>query len=82
MPVSVHIPKTVLESATRRARALRISRNRLIVRALERELAAETDWSPGFFDGLTPVDDVAARALDATVKSVQLRRKSKLAPAL
>lgn len=82
MPVSVHIPKPVLAAATRRARALRISRNRFIVRALERELAANGEWSPEFFDTLKPVDAVTARALDTTVAAVQAHRRSKPAPGL
>lgn len=35
MPTTVHIPEALLESIDRRARALGVSRNRLIVRALE-----------------------------------------------
>lgn len=31
---------------------MKISRNRLIVRALEKELTAGSDWSPGFFEKL------------------------------
>ena len=37
----------------RKARALRISRNQLVVRALEREVRAGADWSPGFFERLS-----------------------------
>ncbi len=50
MPTSIHIPDKLLKEADKRAMALGISRNRLIVRALERELKAGSDWSPGFFD--------------------------------
>ncbi len=82
MPVSVHIPKPILAAAERRARALRISRNRLIVRALEREISGGSEWSPGFFEALTPVDDATARALDASIESVRMRRRSKRAPVL
>jgi hypothetical protein len=33
----------------RKAKALRVSRNQLVVRALEREVRDGSDWSPGFF---------------------------------
>ena len=42
MPTSVHLPKPLLEAVDRRARALQISRNQLVVRALEREVGG--DW--------------------------------------
>jgi metal-responsive CopG/Arc/MetJ family transcriptional regulator len=35
MPTTVHIPPTLLKSVDRRAKALGVSRNRIIVRALE-----------------------------------------------
>ena len=45
MPTSVHIPKPLLVAVDRRARALKISRNRLIVQALEREVTEGSTWS-------------------------------------
>jgi metal-responsive CopG/Arc/MetJ family transcriptional regulator len=50
MSTSIHIPKPVLEAVDRKARALKMSRNRLILRALEREFTPGSDWSPGFFE--------------------------------
>lgn len=64
MATSVHIPPTLLEAVDRRARALRISRNRLIVKALERELAEGEEWSAGFFERLRAVDPAEASAVD------------------
>src|SRR5262249_6183398 len=52
MATSIHIPKTLLDAVDRKARALKMSRNRLIVRALERELTSGADWSPEFFERL------------------------------
>ena len=40
MATSIHIPKPLLAAVDRKARTLKISRNRLIVRALEKELTA------------------------------------------
>jgi metal-responsive CopG/Arc/MetJ family transcriptional regulator len=61
MPTSVHLPKPLLAAVDRRARALKMSRNRLIVQLLERELAANSEWSPEFFAALsTPGPEVKA----------------------
>ena len=53
MATSVHLPPDVLDSVDKRARALKVSRNRYIVEALRARLATENDrrgWPPGFFE--------------------------------
>jgi hypothetical protein len=77
MATSIHIPKPLLEAVDRKARALKMSRNRLIVRALERELAPGSDWSPGFFERLRSVDSETAAAVDELLASVRDARTSK-----
>jgi hypothetical protein len=77
MPTSVHIPKPLLEAVDQRAHALRISRNRLIVKALERELAEGADWSAGFFERLAAVDAATAGAVDEMLATVRAARRSK-----
>jgi len=77
MPTSVHIPKPLLEAVDRRARSLKISRNRLIVRALERELSGGPGWSLGFFERLRDVDDSTATAVDELLAHVRAARRSK-----
>jgi metal-responsive CopG/Arc/MetJ family transcriptional regulator len=77
MPTSIHIPKPLLEAVDRRARALRMSRNRLIVKALERELSEGADWSAGFFEQLSPVDEATAGAVDEMLAAVRAGRRSK-----
>jgi metal-responsive CopG/Arc/MetJ family transcriptional regulator len=77
MATSIHIPKPLLEAVDRKARALRISRNRLIVRALERELAIGSDWSPGFFEQLGMVAPETVAAVDELLIAVRQSRKSK-----
>jgi metal-responsive CopG/Arc/MetJ family transcriptional regulator len=77
MATSVHIPQALLAEVDRKARALRMSRNRLIVRALERELNAGTDWSPGFFERLSEVDTETAAAVDELLTSIRQARTSK-----
>jgi hypothetical protein len=61
----------------RKARTLKISRNRLIVRALERELASGSDWSPGFFEQLRIVDSATVEAVDDLLASVRQARTAK-----
>jgi len=82
MATSVHIPKPLLEAVDRRAHTLRISRNRLIVKALERELSEGEEWSTGFFDRLRAVDPAKAVAVDDMLAAVRARRRSKGPPRL
>jgi len=77
MATSVHIPKPLLEAVDRKARALKMSRNRLIVRALERELSPGAGWSPGFFEQLASVDPETVTAVDELLTSVRQARTSK-----
>jgi hypothetical protein len=79
MATSVHIPKPLLAAVDRKAKALRISRNRLIIKALEAEVE-ERGWSPGFFDKLRDLDPSTAEAFRETMDVVRAARRSK--PAL
>jgi hypothetical protein len=78
MATSVHIPKPLLAAVDRKAEALRISRNRLIIKALEAEVE-ERGWSPGFFDKLRELEPSAADALRETMDIVRASRRSKSA---
>jgi metal-responsive CopG/Arc/MetJ family transcriptional regulator len=77
MPTSVHIPKPLLVAVDRRARALKISRNRLIVQALEREITQGSNWSPDFFGRLESIEPGVEEAADEMFKAIQGRRRSK-----
>lgn len=77
MPTSVHIPKPLLEAVDRRARALKISRNRLIVQALEREITQGSDWSPGFFSRLETPSTEVKRAVDDMETAIAKGKGSK-----
>lgn len=79
MPTSVHLPRALLAAVDRRARALRISRNQLVVRALERELRDGSDWSPGFFERLSQVDARTAKDVDDMLRAIRKGRRSKAA---
>jgi hypothetical protein len=77
MATSIHIPKPLLEAVDRKARTLKMSRNRLILRALEKELMPGSDWPPGFFEQLSAIDSETATAIDELLDSVLRARTSK-----
>lgn len=82
MATSVHLPKPLLEALDRRARTLKISRNRLIVKAVERELAGVSEWTSGFFEALAGADAETQKAVDEMLSDVRARRSSKGPPPL
>lgn len=77
MSTSVHIPKPLLEAVDRRARALKMSRNRLIVKALEREVSGKPGWSEGFFERLSQVDEATGAAAEEMLAMIRGARRSK-----
>ena len=77
MPASVHIPRRLLDAVDRKAQALGVSRNGLIVRAIERELAPNAGWTPGFFEALSAVSPATAQAIEALRVQVLSARGSK-----
>lgn len=80
MPTSVHIPPELLAAADRRARQMKVSRNRLIIHALERELAHPGGWSPGFFESLAPGEADLGRATREMESVIRSHRTRKPAP--
>lgn len=77
MPTTVHIPDPLLKSVDRRAKALGISRNRLVVRALEQAVGVRADWSPEFLQRLRTVDRETGTAVDELLTAVTKARRSK-----
>jgi metal-responsive CopG/Arc/MetJ family transcriptional regulator len=82
MPTTIHIPPGLLKSVDRRAKALGLSRNRLIVRALERVVSERPEWAPEFLEKLRTVDQETSRAADELLTHVKHARRSKQAPDL
>jgi metal-responsive CopG/Arc/MetJ family transcriptional regulator len=82
MPTSVHIPRELLDELDRRARHLRVSRNRLIVGAIENELSQATRWSPGFFESLSAIEPEEAQAIDDMMRAIRRARSRKGPPKL
>lgn len=77
MPTTVHIPDPLLKSVDRRAKALGISRNRLVVRALEHAVNVRSDWAPEFLQRLRNVDRETSTSVDELLRSVKQARHSK-----
>ena len=82
MPTTVHIPAPLLDAVDRRARALQVSRNRLIVRAIAREVSEPAGWSAEFVSRLREVDADTGAAVDDLVAAVIRARRSKAPPEL
>jgi hypothetical protein len=82
MPTSVHIPKPLLVAVDRRARQLKMSRNGLIVRALENEIVNATSWSPDFFEQLSKTEPGDEVAVDEMLRAIRAGRTSKKASRL
>ena len=77
MPTTVHIPDPLLKSVDRRAKALGISRNRLVVRALEQAVSVRSAWSPEFLEHLRNVDQETSAGVDELLAAVKRARRSK-----
>jgi len=77
MATSIHIPKALLDAVDRRARALKLSRNRFIVRTLEQELGERREWSPGFLEllgNLGPKNERTVREMNAAIRARRTRK--------
>ena len=77
MPTTVHIPAALLKSVDRRAKALGVSRNRLIVRALEQAVSQRSGWAPEFLERLRNVDRETSSVVDELLAAVKRARRSK-----
>ena len=84
MSTTIHLPPDLLAAVDRQARDLDMSRNRYIMRALERALATETQWSPGLVEELATAraDVDSRRALEELRAAVAAGRTRKEPPAL
>ena len=77
MATTVHIPVALLKLVDRRAKSLGISRNRLIVRALEQAINDRSSWTPEFLNRLRDVDSETGAAVDELLAAVKQARHSK-----
>jgi hypothetical protein len=81
VPTTIHIPAPLLERVDTRAKALGISRNRLIQEALEEKVGARDAWSPALVQVLAnPVSAPAGKELEDSLAVVRSRRSSRKRP--
>ena len=77
MATTVHIPPALLKSVDRRAKGLGVSRNRLVIRALEQAVSQPAGWAPEFLRRLRNVDRETSAAVDDLRAAVMQARRSK-----
>ena len=81
MPTTIHIPDSLLERVDTRAKTLGISRNRLILQALEEKVGARDEWAPELVHMLAaPVASTAGEELEESLAIVRSRRSSRNGP--
>jgi metal-responsive CopG/Arc/MetJ family transcriptional regulator len=81
VPTTIHIPDALLERVDTRARTLGISRNRLILEALEEKIGARDEWAPELVRMLgDPVASAARKELEESLAVVRSRRSSRKDP--
>jgi hypothetical protein len=78
---TIHIPDPLLERVDTRAKILGISRNRLILEALEEKVGARDEWAPELVHMLAePVSSAADKELEDSLTVVRRRRSSRKSP--
>jgi metal-responsive CopG/Arc/MetJ family transcriptional regulator len=84
MATTIHVPLRLLERADKRAKALGVSRNRLILDALEASLGTNEAWSPELVGMLArPLSPNTAKELARSLVAVRrLRVSRRRAPTL
>jgi hypothetical protein len=81
MPTTVHIPDSLLRQLDARAKSLGISRNRLIVQAIEANFVSKRSWPPELVRMLEqPLDDPTAQTLERSLRVVRKRRTNRRRP--
>ena len=83
MSTTIHLSDDLLAAVDRRAKDLRLTRNRYIVQVLERSLRSDTAWSPAFVEELRAAgqDQELQRTLAEIRAAINANRTSKGPPA-
>jgi metal-responsive CopG/Arc/MetJ family transcriptional regulator len=84
MTTIVHIPASLLRRVDRRAGELGISRNRYIIRVLEKATEEETSWSTPLLETFAEAaaDRNSRAAIDELMQAVSSSRSRKRPPRL
>lgn len=80
---TIHIPPTLLAALDAKAKSRGLSRNRLILQALEKMLAQDDCWDFAFLEKLRqPVSPTEAQEVDEMMVAIQRQRTQKEPPPL
>ena len=81
MPTTVHIPDAILERLDARAAARGVSRNRVILEAVEAALGLRESWAPELVAMLAePLDEATGKLLETSLAKVRRSRRSRRKP--
>ena len=80
MPTTVHIPPQLLKAVDRRAAAMKVSRNRYIVRTLQSSVEQATEWSDRLWETLASITREDAAAADQMMAAITQARASRKKP--
>jgi predicted transcriptional regulator len=83
LATTIHVPKKLLARLDARAKALGVSRNRVILEAIEGAIMDRATWPPELVVPLAePLDPEAGRALEQSLQAVRRKRSSRRRPAV
>lgn len=77
MSTTIHIPPELLEAVDARAKALKLSRNRFIIDALNTVINQKDSWSPEFLAALDSIPQSDEPTVDKMLANIKGRRSSK-----
>jgi predicted transcriptional regulator len=80
MVTTVHIPRDLLKAVDAHAKRLQISRNKLIVQALENDSKSGSGWPLGFFKQFKNPDTEQVSTVDEMMDQVKKSRRSRMRP--
>ena len=81
MATTIHVPRELLRRLDVRAKALGVSRNRVILDAIRGVVDERASWPPELIEMLAePVDAATAALLDGSMRTVRRARRSRRRP--
>lgn len=79
---SVRLPDAIVRELDRRAEAMGVTRSELILQAVERVLAEQAAWSPGFLKAIDTRRPELDEGASEMMRAIRARRSRSEAPAL
>jgi len=74
--ISIRLPDDLVEALAVRSAALGVSRNQLIVAAVERSLEDHSSWSPGFLSAIGDRRSELKEAADEMMNAIRRSRSN------